>query len=410
MAHNIHTIHAIFNERWLMPVNRVEHYQYLINNLFSSNIAFERRAEESVYGIFNDTGEEPETEGRIGVVNIHGVLTKYDPECDYGMRSYGRFIKRLEARSDISAIVLDIDSPGGELNGVEELGNIIKNCSKPVVAFISDMAYSGGYWLACNAREIIANNTTAGVGSIGVMCSFRDYSEWCKKQGIKLVELYAPESDKKNEHWREYLKGNTKPIEESMSAPAQKFQNIVRANRPNVTEEMLSGKDYHAEDVVGTLIDSIGDIDFAIARAAELGKEARRGDKQAQTKIEYNMSKNKFENLAKAASVEEFAMVDGHISLNAEHATAIESKLAEADSLAEGKRVAEEALATEQSKVASHQVKITSLEARITELESAAGAPHSSVAPGADGGNNDEPTSAKTFAEAVAEAQKFKNE
>lgn len=70
----------------------------------------------------------------------------------------------------VSSIVLDIDSPGGEVNGISELAHIIHRARgvKPVKAYVGNMAGSAGYWLAAACGEVIGYKT-ATLGSIGVM-------------------------------------------------------------------------------------------------------------------------------------------------------------------------------------------------------------------------------------------------
>lgn len=71
---------------------------------------------------------------------------------------------------DVRAILLNVDSPGGEVNGVNELANMIfaaRESGKPIKAYVSQMGTSGAYWLAAATHEIVVD-ATAQLGSIGV--------------------------------------------------------------------------------------------------------------------------------------------------------------------------------------------------------------------------------------------------
>lgn len=84
------------------------------------------------------------------------------------------FSRALEDPS-FDAILLDVDSPGGEASGISELAAIIASArdEKRIVAYVGDLAASAAYWLASAASEIVVNRTAA-VGSIGVVMAVPD--------------------------------------------------------------------------------------------------------------------------------------------------------------------------------------------------------------------------------------------
>ena len=100
-----------------------------------------------------------------------------------GMTSIDTLAKDFGAAMDdrtVKAIVLAIDSPGGEVTGVAEFADMIRAaCSgpttKPVVAYVGGMAASAGYWLASAAERVVCDST-ALLGSIGVVQAVRDPS------------------------------------------------------------------------------------------------------------------------------------------------------------------------------------------------------------------------------------------
>ncbi len=75
---------------------------------------------------------------------------------------------------NIAAIVLQIDSPGGEVSGTQQLADVIKSVQKPVVAFVDGMMASAALWIGSAADEIIASTPQDIIGSIGTMMSFGD--------------------------------------------------------------------------------------------------------------------------------------------------------------------------------------------------------------------------------------------
>lgn len=93
---------------------------------------------------------------------------------------------------DIDAIVLDVDSPGGSMDGLTELASEIYRArkTKPVTAVANTLMASGAYWLASQASEIVAS-PTALVGSIGVMAAHEDRSALLGKMGVNVSLISA---------------------------------------------------------------------------------------------------------------------------------------------------------------------------------------------------------------------------
>jgi protease-4 len=87
----------------------------------------------------------------------------------------------------IKAIVLRIDSPGGEVTASDTIYHAVQqaNARKPVVVFMDSIAASGGYYIACGARKIVANPVT-WTGSIGVVVQTLGYHGLFDKAGLKM--------------------------------------------------------------------------------------------------------------------------------------------------------------------------------------------------------------------------------
>jgi len=73
---------------------------------------------------------------------------------------------------DVSHIVLNMDSPGGQAKGISELADLVRSVEKPVIAHVGDLSASAAYWIASAADHITASKT-AFVGSIGAVYTFR---------------------------------------------------------------------------------------------------------------------------------------------------------------------------------------------------------------------------------------------
>ncbi|WP_264688349.1 S49 family peptidase [Wolbachia endosymbiont (group A) of Sympetrum striolatum] len=132
-----------------------------------------------------------------GIIPIHGILTKKPGAFDemLGMTSYEQIEEQITqalADSSIETIILEIDSPGGEVNGIFDLADFIYESrgKKRIIAIANDDAYSAAYAIASSAEKIFLTRTS-GVGSIGVIASHIDQSGFDEKCGIKYTTVFA---------------------------------------------------------------------------------------------------------------------------------------------------------------------------------------------------------------------------
>ncbi len=132
-----------------------------------------------------------------GIIPIHGILTKKSEVFDdvLGMTSYEKISEEIEEAlidKEVETIILDIDSPGGEVNGLFDLSDFIYQArrKKRIVAIANDDAYSAAYAIASSAEKVLVTRTS-GVGSIGVIASHIDQSGFDEKQGIKYTTVFA---------------------------------------------------------------------------------------------------------------------------------------------------------------------------------------------------------------------------
>jgi signal peptide peptidase SppA len=101
-------------------------------------------------------------------------------------------LRQAVADDAVSQILLDIDSPGGSVYGVSELGDAILSAraQKPVVAIANSLAASAAYWIGSQAGEFYV--TSGGeVGSIGVWQAHQDYSKAMDEAGVKTTLISA---------------------------------------------------------------------------------------------------------------------------------------------------------------------------------------------------------------------------
>jgi signal peptide peptidase SppA len=136
-------------------------------------------------------------DGGVAVIPVVGTLVNKTSgmEAMSGMTSYASIGAQLEqalADPRVSAILLDVDSPGGECAGMLELAERIyaARSVKPIHAVANPMAASAAYALAAAASHITAPAVSA-VGSIGVITFHRDESKANEARGVKVTAIHA---------------------------------------------------------------------------------------------------------------------------------------------------------------------------------------------------------------------------
>lgn len=110
----------------------------------------------------------------VNVINLEGVIGGSSLKQGLTLSSLNKTIENSFEGTNLKAVILNINSPGGSPVQSELIGKRIERLSKlkniPVIALVEDMAASGGYWIACAASEIIVADN-ALIGSLGVRFS-----------------------------------------------------------------------------------------------------------------------------------------------------------------------------------------------------------------------------------------------
>lgn len=213
----------------------------------------------------------------VGFVNCIGPMFKYSDLCTKGADRVVLALQMLNGIDQVRSIILNIDGPGGSVSAVSLFQEFASQKQKPIVALV-DLCASAHYYAACLVSDHImaSNSISAQIGSIGVMISFADNRKYLEEKGYVFHEIYAPESQHKNEAFKLAREGNYDLIQEEMLSPtAQKFQNAVRQARPNLVEAtgVLTGKTFEAEKALEYgMIDSIGNLQKAVQVAMMLAE------------------------------------------------------------------------------------------------------------------------------------------
>jgi ClpP class serine protease len=139
--------------------------------------------------------------GDTATISITGPLSRSGPDFidllfGFGGTSYEDIkdaIAEIEGREDIKTVTLAMDTPGGEVAGVDSVYSAVSAlCDKKnVIAQNMGMIASAGMWIACPAKRIEAVEPTAWTGSIGVVITVIDQSKRYEDDGIKVIEIVS---------------------------------------------------------------------------------------------------------------------------------------------------------------------------------------------------------------------------
>ena len=191
--------------------------------------------------------------------------------------------KVLDDRS-IRAVVLRVDSPGGEVAASDEIWNEVKrlkDAGLPVVASYGGVAASGGYYVSCGSDYIMAEETCI-TGSIGVIAQALTFEGLMNKVGVQPVTIVAtnsPEKDVANDTFRSWSDRDKAKVRMLLDSAYAIFNKRVRDGRvqaisdPAKIDQIANGSIYTAQEAKSNgLIDGIGYLDDAIAQAETLAR------------------------------------------------------------------------------------------------------------------------------------------
>lgn len=187
-------LNAFFSSNWAILPEKYE----AIKALLELRAANGHVSDEEIKAIVAASKRpSPKTPGNVAVIPICGVLSyRSSLMSDYSggasVQSLTKQFRSALADDTVKAIVFDVDSPGGDVDGIQELGDEIfaARGQKKMVAVANTTAASAAYWLASAADEFVV--TPSGmVGSIGVFTTHNDRSKMDEMIGLKVTYISA---------------------------------------------------------------------------------------------------------------------------------------------------------------------------------------------------------------------------
>lgn len=224
------------------------------------------------------TSETVEGDNQIAIIYAQGEIQSGEGDVNtIGEGSMRRSLQEARENKKVKAIVLRVDSPGGSALTSDLIWREVELTKKvkPVVVSMGNYAASGGYYIACNASKIFAENNTI-TGSIGVFGILPNFSELSSRIGIHVEQV---NTNKNSAGYSPFVPLDEKFKEvtlEGVEHIYKTFVNHVAEGRKMTFEQVdaiAQGRVWSGSEAIKIgLVDKIGGLDAAIKEAALLSK------------------------------------------------------------------------------------------------------------------------------------------
>lgn len=233
---------------------------------------------------FRESGREPPKAAAMAasgtsvaaIIPIMGVMVRRADAIDewFGLTGTDKIRERIDAAAaspSVSTIIMQIDSPGGEVDGLAELADSVRAAAgkKRVIAQVEGMAASAAYMTAAQATEIVAGRMDM-IGSIGTRLTLFDTSKMAERWGIKAIPIDTGEFKSTGEFGTviteaqvDYIRGLVNGYFSDFKATVMRGRKMDEASFSKVAD----GRVFLASEAKALgLIDGIATMDATLAR------------------------------------------------------------------------------------------------------------------------------------------------
>lgn len=223
-----------------------------------------------------------ESKEKIARIDLEGIISSGVAGERFGgggmdLETIKRALLQAVEDKSVRAIVLRVNSPGGEVTASDTLYHAVKEAAqkKPVVVYMDSLAASGGYYVSCGATKVVANETTL-TGSIGVIIQTLNYSQTFGKLGLETMTFASGNFKDSLSGARQMREDEKAYVQSLVMKMYDKFIGIVSKAR-NISIEDLKNGIADGRVFTGSeakehkLVDQIGYVEDAYALARQLG-------------------------------------------------------------------------------------------------------------------------------------------
>lgn len=227
-------------------------------------------------------GKKGETGGgkKVAVIPVYGIISGIggDEDDGGGLAHVLAMLRAARADDAVAAVVLRVDSPGGEVTASDVLYRAVREVDqvKPVVVTMESVAASGGYFVACGGRHILANPSTL-TGSIGVIMQTLNYQVLFSKLGMEMVTFRSGEMKDLLNGGRELTEKERSLVQSLVMESYELFLRTVSESRKLDAEGLRNGVAdgrviSGSKALEAKLVDELGGYEEALARAKALAE------------------------------------------------------------------------------------------------------------------------------------------
>ncbi len=268
---------------------------YVSHNLMPTG----RQSFEKEHALEESVIDAKNSDNKIAVISIEGVIT--GGNIDHSSMNLVEFVseqlKAAKKDDDVKAVILKVNSPGGEVLPSDEINAAItkfqNETRKPVITSMGTLAASGGYYVSAPSRWIVAHQLTI-TGSIGVIMHGFNYRGLMDKVGLR-PETYKsgkfkdmlsgdqePDLDKLSTEDRENREEEKRMVQSLINETFARFKEVVKAGRTNAYalnqkaghaladdwEDYADGRVFSGKEALEHgFVDELGNFDVAVERA-----------------------------------------------------------------------------------------------------------------------------------------------
>lgn len=218
----------------------------------------------------------------IAIIPIHGTIAKKL----YGLGAISGGRTTIDIQNDIQqalndpsieGIILDVDSPGGTVDGTKELSDFIYGARghKPIITYANGLMASAAYWIGSSSDKIVAFPTSQ-VGSIGVIVRHMNYAKALEMDGVEATHIFAGkykaygnQFEALSSESKDYMQGKVDYYYSMFVEDIARNRNV---DTKTVLEDMAEGRIFIGNQAKKQgLVDEIGNLDVAIQLAKDGG-------------------------------------------------------------------------------------------------------------------------------------------
>lgn len=174
------------------------------------------------------------------------------------------------ADDEVETITMVMDTPGGSVDGLAELGDLVYSANKikPITVHVDGMLASAGYYIAAGASKIYANRMDL-IGSIGTRIMLYDYSKYFEDIGIKAIPIDTGEHKSAGAEGTEITEAQQAEFQKIVDGYFEDFLNVINRGR-NIPDlnELADGRIFLASEAVNNgLIDGIKSVEQTLSES-----------------------------------------------------------------------------------------------------------------------------------------------